>query len=255
LTTDVVGVVCALQSEARHLGRTVSGHAAVAALEDGTLLSVSGMGGAAAARAARNLVAAGAASLVSWGMAGGLDPSLPAGKILLPGEVAAADGTSIATARRWREHLSAALLWHQPLTGGTLLTSDAAISSVAAKAALFRATGAAAVDMESLYIAQVALAHGLPFIAIRVLIDTAGDAVPDAVRAAADAGGQVRLGRLLGQVLRRPRDVWALARLTRGYRAANRALAEVARSAALAPPASACEPDAGKGGAHVVKLS
>jgi adenosylhomocysteine nucleosidase len=255
LTTDLVGVVCALQSEARHLGRTVSGHAAVAALEDGKLLSVSGMGGAAAALAACNLVAAGATSLVSWGMAGGLDPSLAAGKILLPDEVIAADGNSIATARRWREHLSVALLPHRPLNGGKLLTSDAAITSVAAKAALFRATGAAAVDMESLYIAQVAQAHGLPFIAIRVLIDAAADAVSDAARAAADAGGQVRLGRLLVQALRRPRDVLPLARLTRGYLAANRALADVARSAALAPPASACGPDTDKGGAHVVKLS
>jgi adenosylhomocysteine nucleosidase len=229
-------------------------HAAVAALENGTLLSVSGMGGAAAARAAENLVAAGATSLVSWGMAGGLDPTLPAGTILLPGAVAGTDGTVFATARRWREDVGAALLPHRPLTGGKLLTSDAAISSVAAKAALFRATGAAAVDMESVYIARVALAHGLPFIAIRVLIDVAGDALPAALRTAADAGGRLRLGRLLGQVLLRPQDGWALARLTRGYLAANRALAHVARGATLAPPAGACGPDAGAGGAQA-KLS
>ncbi len=215
-------------------------------------MSVSGIGGAAAALAAEKLITAGAAALVSWGMAGGLDPSLPAGTILLPDEVAAADGAPIATARRWREHLSAALLGHQPLSGGRLLTSDAVITSVAAKAALFRATGAAAVDMESLYIGEVARAHGLPFIAVRVLIDVAGEAVPDAVRAASDAGGQVRFGRLLGQVLRRPKDLWPLARLTRGYLAANRALAHVARSAALAPPAGTFGAHAG--GAHGAKL-
>jgi adenosylhomocysteine nucleosidase len=253
LTRGVVGVVCALRSEARHLGRTVSGHAAVAALEEGTLLSVSGMGGAAAALGAEKLITAGAASLVSWGMAGGLDPSLPAGTIVLPDEVAAADGAAIATARRWREHLSAALLPHARLTCGKLLTSDTVITSVVAKAALFRATGAVAVDMESLYVAQVARTHGLPFIAVRVLIDVAGDAVPDAARAAAGVGGQVRFGRLLGQVLLRPKQVWPLARLARAYLAANRALAHVARSAALAPPASIFGPDAG--GAQGGKLS
>ncbi len=201
------------------------------------------MGGAAAARAAENLIATGATSLVSWGMAGGLDPALPAGTIFLPGEVVAADGRAIATARRWREHLSAALLPHRLLSGGKLLSSDAVVTSVAAKAALFQATGAAAVDMESLYIAQVARAHDLPFIAVRVLTDVAGDPVPDTIRAATDAEGQVRLGRLLGCVLLRPQDVVPLARLTRGYLAANRALARVARSAALAPPPSACGAD------------
>lgn len=205
------------------------------------------MGVSAAALAAANLIAAGATALVSWGMAGGLDPALPAGRIFLPGEVSAADGVAVATALIWREQLAAALRPHHPLCGGTLLTSPVAVTSVAAKAALFQATGAAAVDMESLSVARAALAQGLPFIAVRVIVDVASDALPEAVHELTDASG-VRLGRLLGQLTRRPLEVLALARLTRRYLAANRALAAVARSGALAPQAVA-------GGSRAASLS
>jgi adenosylhomocysteine nucleosidase len=245
LTTPVVGVVCALQGEARHLGGRTTLHASITARADGTLVTIAGMGGAAAALGARNLVDAGAAALVSWGMAGGLDPELAAGRIFLPSEVAAINGPGVTTARRWREQLCAALLAHQPLSGGKLLTSSRAIASVAAKAALFRETGAAAVDMESLSVAQVALAHGLPFIAVRVIVDGAGDDLPVPVREAADASRQLRVWRLLGQMLLAPAAVMPMIRLTRRYIAASRSLAAVARAGHLAPEALLLGPDAG----------
>ncbi len=245
MTTKVVGIVCALQGEARHLGPTVPRHASVTSRADGSLLAIAGMGCAAAAVGARNLVEAGAGALVTWGMAGGLDPDLAAGRIFLPSEVAAIDGASISTARRWREQLSAALKAYHPLTFGKLLTSSRSIASVAAKAALFRETAAAAVDMESLSVAQVALAHGLPFIAVRVIVDGAGDALPSAVREAADANGQLRVLRLVGQILLAPAGVTSVIRLTRRYLAANRALAVVARTGHLAPEVFALGPDSG----------
>lgn len=247
MTTPVVGVVCALQAEARHLrGRIrLPRHASVTARADGTLVTIAGMGGAAAAVGARNLVDAGAAALVSWGMAGGLDPALAAGRIFLPSEVAAIDAPSVTTARRWRGQLSAALVAHQPLTCGKLLTSSRSIASVAAKAALFRETGAVAVDMESLAVAQVALAHGLPFIAVRVILDGAGDDLPVPVRDAADASRQLHVWRLLGQMLLAPAAVMPVIRLTRRYLAASRSLAAVARAGHLAPAAFALGPDTG----------
>jgi adenosylhomocysteine nucleosidase len=237
LTTGVVGVVCALRSEGRHLGPIVSRHASVAALADGKLLTVAGTGGAAATLAADNLVAAGATALVSWGMAGGLDPALRAGQIFLPAQIVAADGMALATDARWREQVRAALAPRQPLSEGRLLTSPAAITSVAQKARLFHVTGAAAVDMESAAIARVAQAHGLPFIAVRVIVDVASDALPDSVRDAAGVTGKLKIGRLLARLCRRPQDVVPLTRLTRRYLEARRALAAIAHSGALAAQA------------------
>jgi adenosylhomocysteine nucleosidase len=99
--------------------------------------------------------------------------------------------------------------------------------------------------MESLSVAQVAVAHGLPFIAVRVIVDGAGDDLPVPVREAADASRQLRVWRLLGQMLLAPAAVMPMIRLTRRYIAASRSLAAVARAGHLAPEALVLGPDAG----------
>ena len=241
---NLVGIVSALAAEARHLGPTTQRHDALASLADGTLVVVSGIGGSAAARGARALIDAGATALISWGMAGGLDPALASGTIFLPSEVISRDGTAVITARYWRERLSAALAAHQPVACGKLLTSAQAIASSAAKAAAFRATGAAAVDMESLAVAEVAGSHALPFIAVRVIVDTAADIVPQAVIAASGSSGHLQIGRLIAAVALAPADLGALIRLLPRYRAASRSLGAVARAGTPARHAFPTVPDA-----------
>lgn len=236
---NVVGVVCALAAEARHLGPTTRRHESLTPLADGTLLAVSGMGRAAAARSARALIDAGATALASWGMAGGLDPALAAGTIFLPSEVISPEGVVVTTARQWRERLGSALAPQHPLTQGRLVTTPKAVGSLAAKATLFREMGAAAVDMESMAVAEAAQARGLPFLAVRVIVDSAADALPQAVTAAADSEGHLQIWRLIGALARTPADLAPLIRLARRYRAANRSLAAVARVGSLAPYAFA----------------
>jgi adenosylhomocysteine nucleosidase len=224
---NAVGVVAALEAEARTLGAAVRRRDGLSSLGDGALLAVSGMGGARAAIAARSLIDAGASGLMSFGMAGGLDPALSAGTVVLPSEVISRDGARFLTSAGWREQLRAAIAAHRPVRSGLLLTSSQPIDSVADKAAAFRETGAIAVDMESLGVAEVAAAHQLPFIAVRVIVDTAADALPRAV-AAASRAGQISIRRLIGVVALAPLDLVAMIRLAQRYRAATRSLAAVA---------------------------
>ncbi len=244
MTLKVVGVVCALAAEARLLGSATRRGELLCSLADGTLLAVSGMGASAAARGARVLIEAGASALVSWGMAGGLEPALTPGTIFLPGEIVSPEGTGVPTAPRWRERLGRALGARLAISGsvvteGRLLTSPVAIGSPADKAAWLSKTGALAVDMESLAIAEAAQAGQLPFIAVRVIVDSAGDALPRAVAAAADREGHLHMWRLLGALAREPSDLKPLIRLGRRYRAASRSLAAIARLGSLAPYAFA----------------
>jgi nucleoside phosphorylase len=227
-----VGVVCALAAEARHLARAARLNS-IQRLGDGTLVCVSGMGAAAAVAGAEALIDAGADALLSWGMAGGLDPAWHAGTLFLPSYVMAQNG-GFATAEAWRERLGAALRAHHPITRGSLYTSPSAVDSVAAKAALFRDSGASAVDMECLHVAAVADSRRLPFIAIKVIVDGAGDALPAAISAAAGAA-QLQLGRMAWALARSPRDLAALWRLGRRYGSASRTLAAAARVGSLAP--------------------
>jgi adenosylhomocysteine nucleosidase len=235
---SAAGVVAALAAEARTLGSPIRRGDGLFTVSDGTLIAVSGMGDAAAGTAARALVDAGATALVSWGMAGGLDPALHAGTICLPSTVVSRDGDAIDTDQHWREILTAAISARRAVVGGKLLTSDRAIDGIAGKAVAFRDTGAAAVDMESLGVAKIAAIHHLPFIVVRVIVDTAADALP-AVVLAASSGGQVQISRLLLGVVRSPRAIAPLLRLAKRYRAATRALVAVARTGMLAPLAFA----------------
>lgn len=165
-------------------------------------------------------------------MAGGLDPTLICGAVLLPEEVAASgragsETALSATSGDWRQRLRSALPASCIAGGGRLLTVQVPIGR-AAKAAAWRSSRAAAVDMESAAIAAVAGQAGLPFIALRVIVDTAADELPSAV-IAASGGGRLRIGRLLAGFLRAPADVPALIRLSARYRIATRVLADVAR--------------------------
>jgi len=240
-----IGIVSALAAEARTLGPAAPHGVGIGRLDDGALLAVSGIGGAAAAAAARKLVLAGASALASFGMAGGLDPVLICGAVLLPEEVAALDGENptAATSSQWRQRVRAALPASCSAGGGRLLTSARPLGRDA-KALAWRSSHAAAVDMESAAIALVAAQAGLPFIALRVIVDTAFDELPRAV-IAASGGGRLRIGRLLAGLASAPGEVGALIRLSARYRIASRVLMAVARPGSPARRALVGGPAAG----------
>jgi adenosylhomocysteine nucleosidase len=207
----------------------------LSSLGDGALLAVGGMGGIRAAMAARSLIEAGAAGLMSYGLAGGLDPSLRAGCFVLPSEVISREGARFLTSVEWRERLHRVIAGQRPVVAGKLLGNPTPIGAIADKANCFRETGALAVDMESLAIAQVAAAHGLPFVAVRVIVDTAMDVLPRAV-VVASSGGQLNVPRLIGGIAAAPLDVFALIRLAQRHRAATRSLAAAVRAGLLTAP-------------------
>jgi adenosylhomocysteine nucleosidase len=235
---SVAGIVAALGAEARTLGPAAKRSDGLLKLGDSMLATVSGMGAVAAQGAAERLVQGGVTALVSWGMAGGLDPALPAGTICVPHLVIAADGGSFVTDHHWRELTTAAIASRRRVVNGKLLSSSTAIEDVRGKAAAFRKTGAVVVDMESAEVAKVAALHALPFLAVRVIVDTAADALPDSVVAATGSAG-LRLSRLVVGLLKSPGEIAPLLRLASQYRTAIRALRAVAASGALAPLAFA----------------
>jgi adenosylhomocysteine nucleosidase len=243
-----VGIVSALAAEARTLGPAAPHGTGLRQLADGALVAVSGIGQSAAAAAARRLVLAGATALASFGMAGALDPTLVPGAVVLPEEVAAWSGAPAqapvsVTCVEWRQRLRAALPAYCMAVGGRLLTSARPLGREV-KAEAWRTSHAAAVDMESVAVAQVAGQARLPFIVLRVIVDTAADELPPAV-IAASGGGQLRIGRLLGGLVRAPADVGALIRLSSRYRIATQVLSAVARADSASRRALAGGPGGG----------
>ncbi len=191
----------------------------------------SGGDSARAAAGAARLVAQGSRALLSFGLAGGLDPALRPGTLVVAEMVIAPDGRCWEADRDWREALLAALAAEQPVAGA-LAGSDRVLASVADKLGLFEATGACAVDMESHAVARVAADGGVPFAVLRVVADPAGRALPRMALDALDTSGRLRVGRVIAGLATRPWETPSLIALALD---ARRAFAALRRSAAAAP--------------------
>lgn len=189
---------------------------------------------------AERLVAEGAAGLVSFGLAGGLGPQLRPGDLLLPQAVRNAELASWSVDPIWRRRVHARLaaggLKPKP---GTLVGSDRIVATASDKRALFSATGAHAVDMESHQVAAIATGAGLPFLVVRALADPHDQVIPQIAREALRPDGRVRLRATLGGLLRQPGELIALLRLGRQ---SARGLASLRRAAALAGPGFGLDP-------------
>jgi adenosylhomocysteine nucleosidase len=199
--------------------------------------------GASAERArseAARLVAEGAAALVSFGLAGGVAPELRAGDLLLPESVHDGGLAARSVDPVWRERVCARLAAGGiEAKSGALVGSERIVASASEKRALFEATGAQAVDMESHAVAAVAIAAGLPFLVLRAVADPHDRIVPQVAREALRPDGRVRIRATLGGLIRQPRELMALWRLARQ---SARGLASLRRAAALAGPGLGFDP-------------
>ncbi len=222
--TGAIGVIAALPGEAKSLRKSTA-HWGSSRPE----VVLSGIGPRAAGAAAEDLAWAGASGLVSFGYAGALKPSLKSGTLILPDEVIDADGNRHGTDRAWLAALAAAISPDVPVVSGPLLSVGHMLASAEDKQMAHVATGAVAVDMESAAIAAAAERHGLPFIAVRAVLDEAAQTVPSAIMAAVDDTGTVALGRLFLALLARRREIAALIPLARAARATDRTLLAVCR--------------------------
>jgi hopanoid-associated phosphorylase len=193
-----------------------------------------GISGARPGRAeveARRLVAEGCRVLLSWGVAGGLDPELEPGDLVIPAGVVAEEGESWPLSQEFHANLSAVVpAPHRGVGqggGARLLGLERMVLDAAEKAALFEQTGAAAVDMETHRVAQVAADTGLPALAIRAIGDPAGRALPALVAGALGEDGRPAIGPVIAGLARRPWDLGALLRVKWDTDVALAALAAV----------------------------
>jgi adenosylhomocysteine nucleosidase len=212
-----VGIVFALSVEADAFERQVEDRCetrgAQFAFSTGTVAGrriawcVSGVGRAAAATAARQLIDGHHPRLVvTAGFAGGLDPALRRGDAVRPA-MAVMDGAT----RRITLATPAGPTAPRPLT---IVTVDAVAATVEMKRRLAARTGGQLVDMETFGVAEVAAEVGLPCAAVRVISDDAQEALPGEVATlAAPQSSLRRLGAVVGAVGRRPSaavDLWRL---------------------------------------------
>jgi adenosylhomocysteine nucleosidase len=198
------GVVVGLAAEAR-IARLL-----------GWRVAIGGGTARGAEAAAAHLIAAGARALVSFGLAGGLDPALRPGAVIVPTRVIRDDVSFIAD-KELVERLGGA-------TPHVSLTTPQVVASAAVKRQLYETTGAAALDLESGAVAHAASVRRLPFAVLRAICDPAERCLPSAALGALDAQGAIAVWRVLVSLAADPRQLPPMLRLAADAAAARRSL-------------------------------
>jgi adenosylhomocysteine nucleosidase len=188
--TVVLGIVAALEMERRWIRPPKP------------LVELSGVGETRAENAARRLVERGATALVSWGVAGGLDPDLSPGIVILPDIVIGAEGQSWGVDLEWRNRLLERVEGRVVTSASPLYHSPSVITTADEKRAIYDRFGAGGVDMESAAVARVAVANDIPWIAVRVVIDAARRDLPAAILSATGDDGRLSTASIVGLIFR-----------------------------------------------------
>ncbi len=153
------------------------------------------------------------ACLISSGFAGGLDPALKVGDVML------AENFSDASLLQ-NANLSEILR-------GAMTTQPLVAETAASKAALFTETRASAVDMETAIIAGLCKERGIPMISLRGISDSAKDDLPVSFSIWFNAAAQKpRVGALLWHLATHPGKIPAFARFVKGINLSRARLTE-----------------------------
>lgn len=181
-----------------------------------------------AADGARRLLECGCSALLSFGVAGALDPALRVGEVIVPEAIISPFGDRLPTDDGWRQRL---LSYLDTARSVPVAGSDVALLNRTQKAEVRRRTGAAAVDMESHAVARVAQAGGVPMLAVRAVSDPFHRSMPAWIAATVADDGTERPWVVASQVLRRPWQIPGLIRLGLDFEAALRSLRRVVADA------------------------
>jgi adenosylhomocysteine nucleosidase len=166
--------------------------------KEGTVVVCGGMGAEAARRASEAVISLYQPDLIiSGGFAGALDPTLQVGDTLTPRHVIdAADGSRTDAG-----------------SGEGILISFETVADAQQKARFATAFGAHAVDMEAAAVARAAEAHGIKFLACKVISDRSDAHLPP-LAPFIDKDGRFQTGKFTSYIAFRPwfwKGLWRLA--------------------------------------------
>ena len=176
---------------------------------------VTGMGARAAETALRKSLADSRPDLiVAAGFAGGLNPELTLGQVVLDDR----EGNLAACINARRDP--------EIFVSGNISSSARVLITPGEKGEYRSETHADAVDMESETIRRIAGEQGIPMIALRVISDTAQEALPLDFNPFMTPQGGMRFGRLIFHLMLHPGKVPSLIRFQKRVSIAARELAK-----------------------------
>ncbi|BCJ91983.1 hypothetical protein IZ6_27180 [Terrihabitans soli] len=158
----------------------------------------------------------GITAVISFGIAGGLNPALETGHVVVADAIISPDFRRM-TDRSLADALIRALseVARVKLLRATVAGAEIALVDPRSKSAARAQTGAAVVDMESHIASDYADAHELPFGAVRVVCDPASDSLPPLVNEALNEDGSISYKGVFRSLSREPEQILDLLKLAR----------------------------------------
>ena len=209
--------------------------------ETGVLVSAVGIGAKKTEEVVSQLMREhGVTEIVAMGYAGAADPTLKTGDLVLGTDTCLVNesGQSEIHSRAAVSALDGKLLaraelglsgWGIPYRAGKIGTVMRVVTDPRAKRELAERFGIRAVDMETYHVAEAVSHYGLPFLAVRAIVDTVEMQLPEGLDALYEEG-RVSVARSLGYVVNHPGELWRLSGLGLKARAADKALNAFIRS-------------------------
>ncbi|WP_009867159.1 phosphorylase family protein [Paramagnetospirillum magnetotacticum] len=173
---------------------------------------------------AERLLAEGAEGLMSFGIAGGLDPTFQSGDLVV-GNAVQWEGETYVANPAWAARLLSSI---PDARKGNIAAVSRIAATPEAKRALYQG-GATAVDMESGAMARVCAQAGKPFAVLRAVADPALRGIPKSVFVGLSPDGSPRPLAVMGALLRRPWELPGVIRVGLDSQAALSALRDAVK--------------------------
>jgi len=167
--------------------------------------------------------------ILSFGIAGGLEPGLPIGSMVIGSQVHSPDGTWPCDVE-WVNQLMQK--FPEAHCGG-VWGSETIVASAREKRQVYEKSRCLVVDMESQCAAQIAAEANIPLGVLRVVCDSANMDVPPVVMVSIGEDGKIHIGRAMWHIMRHPTQCGDLVGMLQGTGKAHKVLRKA--STALGP--------------------
>lgn len=149
---------------------------------------------------------------LSIGYAGGLSNTLQAGDIVLCRQFLSEEKKRLEATSHVKNAIASCLLQNgMPFQEGSSFTSSSVICNRAEKEMLF-SQGAMVVEMENYWAAEKAILHKIPFLGIRIVLDSIDFSLPDLSNTIRE-DGQISFWNTLVHILQHPVDLFSMRKI------------------------------------------
>ena len=218
-----IGIIVAMASEAKALENKIGQFFG----EIPFTVRVTNPGLKYAEKAAEQLLSEGHGFFISWGVSGGLNPSLEPGSLLISQQVSTISDQTLEFTGDLGERISDGLKSLNPILGQITSTEKPVISPVE-KSKLRNISNADAVDMESIAIAKIAKTNNCGFLSIRSIVDSAHFEIPSSALAGIDSQHNRIMLQVIKQLACRPTELKNMIKLSFHFRKALKTLSSCA---------------------------